>query len=470
MTGENEETVFSCVKCEHDLNGHRYVRRDEGCYCVNCYNEFLANSCFGCEQKIHPKYKSYCNEDRYWHESCFVCTKCDTALSADRFALKEKAIYCTMCFDDNFSPSCNKCNEVIRIGSKKLSWRDNVYHSDCMFCFSCKKTLSSDPFHPKSDGNNYCLDCFKEQFAYKCTKCHDAIIDDGVLHEDQPFHANCFKCADCQASLRDKQFALIDSKEVCTDCYATYYAEKCASCNRAITSLDGDKHMEFEGRKWHEVCMACKFCQLSLVEKYFLAEGKESQSIDIMCLDCGLKQKGLDPEKYRQGFYDDAENSDEEEEGAKPDPKLADPFKLDLLEVHNNYRAKHGVPDLKWSNSCAVHAQEWAEKLIRDNEFKHSDNPRYGENVAKALKLNPTADEVVYHWYKEVKDYDFSKLEFQPGTGHFAQVIWKSTKYAGFGYAKNGEITIIVANYKCPGNMMGQFENNISQPHSDKEN
>jgi len=466
--------LFNCTKCDHDLIGHRYVKRDEGCFCINCYNEFLANTCIRCEEKIHPKFKSYCNEDKYWHESCFNCFSCESPLESLSFAMKEKNVYCSMCFDKNFAPTCYKCNNSIGLGRKKLSWRERDYHSECMSCFSCQKTLDTDPFHTKADGENYCVGCFRDKFAHKCGKCSEAILDDGVLHQDKPFHSSCFKCQECGISLKDKQFASMDKGEVCVDCYSQKYAEKCAGCARPITSLDRQKHVEFEGKKWHESCMVCRICSTSLVDQYFLAEGKENDQIDIMCFDCGLKQKGLDPEKYRQGFYDELDYpSDDEIEGenSKPDPKLANDFKLDLLEVHNNYRAKHGVGDLKWSNACAVHAQEWAEKLLRDNEFKHSDNPRYGENIAKAMKLNVTADEVVWHWYREVQDFDFSRMEFQPGTGHWAQVVWKSTKYAGFGCAKNSEVTIIVANYKCPGNMLGQFERNITRPlDDDKEN
>ena len=134
--------------------------------------------------------------------------------------------------------------------------------------------------------------------------------------------------------------------------------------------------------------------------------------------------------------------------------------------MHNNYRQKHGVPPLRWSNSCAKHSQNWADKLAREHKFEHSDNPRYGENIAKATKMNPTADEVVWHWYREIEDFDFSRPQFQEGTGHWSQAVWRSTEYAGFGYARDGDSMLIVGNYKCPGNMLGQFENNITKPIS----
>ena len=97
-------------------------------------------------------------------------------------------------------------------------------------------------------------------------------------------------------------------------------------------------------------------------------------------------------------------------------PSVSPPF-----QIHNDYRQKHGVPVLTWSNSCAKHAQNWADKLAREHKFEHSHNPRYGENIAKATKMNPKADEIVWHWYREIEDFDFSKLDFQEGTGHWSQ-------------------------------------------------
>lgn len=38
-------------------------------------------------------------------------------------------------------------------------------------------------------------------------------------------------------------------------------------------------------------------------------------------------------------------------------------FEKDCLKAHNEYRAKHGVPPLKWSAELAADAQEWAKEL-----------------------------------------------------------------------------------------------------------
>ena len=43
-------------------------------------------------------------------------------------------------------------------------------------------------------------------------------------------------------------------------------------------------------------------------------------------------------------------------------------FEKDCLKAHNEYRAKHSVPPLKWSAELAADAQKWANQLSVKSE------------------------------------------------------------------------------------------------------
>jgi hypothetical protein len=50
-------------------------------------------------------------------------------------------------------------------------------------------------------------------------------------------------------------------------------------------------------------------------------------------------------------------------------------------------------------------------------------------------------------------------------TGHFTQVVWKSSKSISVGVAKGrGGTTFVVVNYYPPGNYKGQFSANVPRP------
>ena len=55
-------------------------------------------------------------------------------------------------------------------------------------------------------------------------------------------------------------------------------------------------------------------------------------------------------------------------------------------------------------------------------------------------------------------------------TGHFTQVVWKGTSEVGFGKAKDAKgLVIVVASYRPPGNIAGQFKNNVLAPKKERK-
>lgn len=129
-----------------------------------------------------------------------------------------------------------------------------------------------------------------------------------------------------------------------------------------------------------------------------------------------------------------------------------------MLNAHNSWRKRYGVPPLTWSPELASYAQQWATKLARENRFEHRPNNRYGENLASASGQQLSPDQVVNMWGNEVADYNYARNTCKPGKmcGHYTQVVWKNSKQLGCGMARNGNREVWVCNYNPPGNYVGQ--------------
>ncbi|MBV6492227.1 MAG: hypothetical protein LDLANPLL_00220 [Turneriella sp.] len=137
-------------------------------------------------------------------------------------------------------------------------------------------------------------------------------------------------------------------------------------------------------------------------------------------------------------------------------------FQKEILQRHNTLRAKHGVAPLKWSTEVEKVAQDWATKIAREDNMRHRNPNKYGENIFWMSGREPTGNNVVDAWYNEIKDYNYSNPGFSMKTGHFTQVIWKGSTELGCGSARSARGGVyVVCNYNPPGNYMGRFPENV---------
>lgn len=129
-----------------------------------------------------------------------------------------------------------------------------------------------------------------------------------------------------------------------------------------------------------------------------------------------------------------------------------------MLNTHNQWRQKVGVSPLQWSPDLANYAQEWANKLLRENKFEHRQNSPYGENLASASGQQLSPERVVNMWGDEVKDYNYNNNSCKPNKmcGHYTQMVWNSTREVGCAVARNSDREVWVCNYNPPGNIVGR--------------
>jgi uncharacterized protein YkwD len=140
----------------------------------------------------------------------------------------------------------------------------------------------------------------------------------------------------------------------------------------------------------------------------------------------------------------------------------ARPLRKAMLAAHNAQRAKHCAPPLAWSEDLAHVAQGWASRLARRGcPLEHSDT-RYGENLAAGTRGGFRPEDYVDLWYREVDKYRFRRGGFSMATGHFTQLVWRSTRRVGCALSacENG-LEVLVCNYDPPGNVETLFADNV---------
>jgi uncharacterized protein YkwD len=134
-----------------------------------------------------------------------------------------------------------------------------------------------------------------------------------------------------------------------------------------------------------------------------------------------------------------------------------------IVAAHDQLRARHCAPPLAWSPALAQVAQQWAETLAaRECAFEHNPDVEYGENLAFFAPVGSMSPEAIAQgWYDEIRAYRFDRPGFSMQTGHFTQLVWASTTEIGCGAVTCGDGEIWVCNYAPPGNVMGEFPENV---------
>ncbi|XP_078255812.1 four and a half LIM domains protein 2-like [Rhinoraja longicauda] len=272
---------FDCHNCNNSLLGKKYILRENGQYCIKCYENLYSNTCEDCKAPIGSDCKDLSYKDHHWHEQCFKCAKCDRSLAEKAFAAKDDTLLCTECYSNENSSKCFTCNKTIMPGSRKMEYKGNSWHEICFACERCRQPIGTKPFILK-ENKNYCVLCYEKQFAQHCSSCKKAITTGGVSYHDQPWHRECFLCTGCKMKLAGQRFTSRDDFPYCLDCFNNLYAKKCVACSQVIAGLGSTKYISFEDRQWHNDCFNCKKCAISLIGRGFLTKRDE-----VFCPECG---------------------------------------------------------------------------------------------------------------------------------------------------------------------------------------
>jgi uncharacterized protein YkwD len=130
-----------------------------------------------------------------------------------------------------------------------------------------------------------------------------------------------------------------------------------------------------------------------------------------------------------------------------------------ILDIHNRERADVKVPALVWSDELASDAKSWADHLATTGALEHATGTGQGENLAQGAAGFHSTEQLVQGWVDEKKNWHsgtvLDKTNWYP-TGHYTQMVWKTTTHIGCADATGGGKVYLVCRYSPPGNYMGQ--------------
>jgi hypothetical protein len=138
-----------------------------------------------------------------------------------------------------------------------------------------------------------------------------------------------------------------------------------------------------------------------------------------------------------------------------------------ITDYINAYRNQNQAPPMVWDNTIAAFSQQWSYNLNLNNKFVHSNTDIYGENLAYfqgyGTDVVTLTTKAIESWYKEIALYDFKNPGFTEATGHFTALVWAASTHFGVGVSYNSSTSsaIIVLNTSPPGNVNGQYPQNV---------
>ncbi|KAI7904343.1 uncharacterized protein BX663DRAFT_504733 [Cokeromyces recurvatus] len=113
-------------------------------------------------------------------------------------------------------PHCHGCQKPIEDGSV-VQFGDGIWHFECFRCAKCHKLVECySNLLLLRDGNPICEDC-----SYSCHACKKTIKDEAIMTGDEAYHAECFRCVQCNKKINDLVFTQTSKGIYCTKCHET---------------------------------------------------------------------------------------------------------------------------------------------------------------------------------------------------------------------------------------------------------
>ncbi|WFC95074.1 Rho-type gtpase-activating protein [Malassezia brasiliensis] len=112
---------------------------------------------------------------------------------------------------------CTACNERIDdsdAGNGAVRMSECFWHIECFTCITCGRQVPLDQDNVLLVGTQpMCGEC-----TFNCSVCHQVIVDEVIMCDQDPYHTACFRCSFCRAPIETNVFAKAPGMLACIAC------------------------------------------------------------------------------------------------------------------------------------------------------------------------------------------------------------------------------------------------------------
>jgi hypothetical protein len=271
----NSAHMITCSICNKTLRGSKFFTEPNGeLVCENC--DAKGARCAGCQKllKSNEPLRTLAN-GRQFHEGCLACGVCNKQIQTKDFYQSENMTpMCLDCYEVSKLPKCSACSR--HISGAYFLIDNKPIHAECFKCAECQSPLNNKDgfFRNKSTGAPICSNCNIKLNGSKCFRCSQVIEKDGVTFNERDYHQTCYTCDVCGNELMRYKKTLTDKAGLGLYCEPCHIQKFAPKCNKCGQPIP--PYMpgtQYEDKMYHKECFACSRCKKSLENKKFFKTG-----------------------------------------------------------------------------------------------------------------------------------------------------------------------------------------------------
>jgi hypothetical protein len=157
MGAQWHKECFVCTECCKPFSGNEFRKHNGKPYCEEHFKVLFSENCTKCSKELTAGQPVFEAADMKFHQACFTCHDGDHPIEEGaEFFNHEGHVWCDVHFKKLFAVQCRGCSKYIE--GEFIKILDFNYHQKCWTCSGCDSALvAAETTH--KDGDFLCRSC-----------------------------------------------------------------------------------------------------------------------------------------------------------------------------------------------------------------------------------------------------------------------------------------------------------------------